>query len=180
MELKLSKPRGAADWLRLYRLYLEAFPVTERKPWGMIRKMYRLGKTDVWCLLGNGKFAGLAITINSPDIILLDYLAVCGSCRGQGVGTAALQALRSHYPGMGLFVEIESTLAPTPDLQLRLRRKAFYLRSGMTEMHTTAKLFGVDMELLGYDCHLDYDGYKAFYFHHYNAWAADHIQKASN
>lgn len=176
-QTELRKPKGIRCWAHLYRLYLSAFPAAERKPFSMIVSMYRKGKTDIWCLMRAGKFSGLAITINSPDVILLDYLAVAESCRSQGVGSAALQALHRQYAGKGLFVEIESTLEDASNRAQRLRRKRFYLSCGMTEMHTTAKLFGVNMELLGCDCHLDYEQYKAFYRDNYNQWAADHIEK---
>lgn len=173
--ISLIKPATIVDWIRLYLLYLQAFPAAERKPWSIICKMYRKGKADIWCLLRDGKFVGLAMTINSPEVILLDYFAICKNCRGQGAGTAALKAILSKYRDKGLFLEIESTLEQVPDLPMRLRRKKFYLTCGLQEMHTTAVLFGVNMELLGVGCCLDFAQYKAFYRDNYNQWAADHI-----
>ena len=174
-QIMLIKPKTVAHWLELYRLYMEAFPASERKPIWMILKMHRKGKTDIWCVVKDDRFAGLAITINSPDIILLDYFAVDRKRRGQGIGTAALKALLAHYDGKGFFLEIESTLEDVPELAMRQRRKAFYLSCGLVPMNTTATLFGVKMELLGNGCYLDYRGYKNFYREHYNAWAAEHI-----
>ena len=175
MEITLKKPENWGHWRQLYKLYLQAFPRSERKPFWMIRKMYRRGVTDIWCVERGGSFAGLAITINSPSLILLDYLAVCPECRGSGVGTATLTALQRIYSGKGLFLEIESTLIDHPEHLLRLRRKQFYLRSGLQELGTRAMLFGVEMELLGVNCQLDYQGYQNFYREFYNSWAADHI-----
>lgn len=178
MGIELRKPKGLKNWLQLYMLYLKAFPGAERKPWGVIRRMYRKGKTDIWCLMRGGSFAGLAITINSPDVILLDYFAVEKSCRGKGVGTAALKAILACYAGKGFFLEIEDTREQAPNRAQQLRRKKFYLSCGLQEMHTTVVLFGVKMELLGVGCHLDYPQYRAFYRDNYNAWAADHITPA--
>ena len=175
-EIKLRKPAGIGSWIRLYRLYLEAFPTAERKPFGMILKMYRNGKTDIWCVEYEGKFAGLAITINGEQIILLDYLAIEKRRRGEGVGSAALRQIRKQYEDKGLFIEIESTLEDAPNRLQRQRRKRFYLSCGMEEMGTTAELFGVRMELLGSGCWLDYEQYHAFYRDNYNQWAADHIK----
>ena len=62
MEVILKKPKGISDWLRLYRLYLSAFPREERKPFALILRMYKKGTTDVWCLMREGKFVGLGIT----------------------------------------------------------------------------------------------------------------------
>lgn len=173
----LKKPSGICTWLKLYRLYLSAFPAAERKPFSMIVRMYRKGKTDIWCVEKGGKFSGLAITINGPDLILLDYFAVAEGCRGQGIGAAALESLMRLYGGKGFFLEIESTLENAPNLPQRQRRKAFYLRCGLEELHTTAKLFGVNMELLGVRCRMDYERYHAFYRDNYNQWAADHVEK---
>ena len=178
MEVILKKPKGISDWLRLYRLYLSAFPREERKPFGLILRMYKKGTTDVWCLKREGKFAGLGITINGPDLILLDYFAIEKKRRQQGVGSAALPVIVDYYGDKGFFLEIESTLEDAPNKAQRQRRKAFYLSCGLRELHTTAKLFGVNMELLGVRCQLNYDQYKAFYRDNYNQWAADHITPA--
>ena len=67
MDVILKKPRGFWRWWQLYRLYLQAFPAAERKPWAMILRMYRRGVTDIWCLEKDGAFAGLAITINDSS-----------------------------------------------------------------------------------------------------------------
>lgn len=172
--MTLHRPR-LGDWTKLYRLYRLAFPASERKPFAMIIKMYRRGKTDIWCVEREGRFAGLAITINGPDTILLDYFAVEPDCRGQGVGAEVLARLREIYGGKRFFLEIESTLEPSPELELRKRRKNFYLRCGLQPMGVQVYLFGVKMELLGAGCVLSYEQYHNFYRDNYNTWAADHI-----
>lgn len=175
MEMNLRKPGSLTDWLRVYKLYVQAFPKAERKPFGMIRKKYREGATDVWCVERDGSFCGIAITINGEELVLLDYFAMERSCRGQRIGSEALVMLMERYFPRGLFVEIESTLDEVPDLQDRLRRKQFYLNNGMQELCVTAKLFGVDMELLGSGCSLTFHQYRNFYRDNYNSWAAEHI-----
>ena len=175
MEILLKKPAGARRWLQLYRLYMTAFPTSERKPVFMILKMYKKGVTDIWCLERDGKFVGLAITINGPHLILLDYFAVSAAHRSEGIGSAALPVLMEHYRDKGFFLEIESTTEDAPNQAQRLRRKAFYLSCGLRELGAKACLFGVNMELLGVRCQLDYDGYKSFYRDNYSQWASDHI-----
>lgn len=180
MILTIEKPTGIAQWGKLYRLYRSAFPRSERKPFFMILRMYRRGKTDLWCIGADGAFAGLAATINGEDTILLDYFAVEDTCRGKGVGSAALKELRRRYAGKGLFVEIESVYEATPDQEQRLGRKRFYLANGMRPLNVMVRLFGVRMELLGYDCRMDYQGYCGFYRDNYNEWAASHIGKETH
>lgn len=179
-DITLLRPKGAKDWLNLYRLYLSAFPPSERKPFGIIVKMYRQGKSHIWCIRWGGEFLGLATTINGNDLILLDYFAVEKSCRGQGIGTKAMLALQEMYRDKGLFVEIESTLESAPDQENREKRKHFYQRSGMEDLHVCANVFGVAMELMGSRCSLDFDGYQAFYRDHYGPWAAEHLAPIRN
>lgn len=174
MPLTLRAPSTPLDWLRIRLLYRRAFPRYERKPFAIIRRMRKEGRTDLWLAEADGHFAGLAATINAPDVILLDYLAVHEKRRSQGVGSAFLQALLDKYAGRGLFVEIEAADRDDPDGS-KLRRKQFYLRNGLADMHVVAILFGVRMELLGRGCTLDFDGYREFYRTYYNSWAAEHV-----
>ena len=174
MPLTLRAPANHLDWLRIRLLYRRAFPCYERKPFAIIRRMHKEGRTDVWLAEQDGHFAGLAATINAPDVILLDYLAVHKKRRNQGVGSTFLQALLTKYEGKGLFVEIEAADRDDPSGE-KARRKAFYQRNGLQDMHVVAILFGVRMELLGRGCTMDFDAYRTFYHDHYNAWAAEHV-----
>lgn len=174
MNLTLRQPAHPLDWLRIRLLYRQAFPRYERKPFAVIRRMHREGRTDVWLAEQNGHFAGLAATINGKDDVLLDYFAVSPKLRGQGVGSVFLQSLLGQYADRGLFVEIEAADRDDPTGE-KQRRKQFYLRNGLEDMHVTVILFGVRMELLGRGCNLDFDGYREFYRTHYNPWAAEHV-----
>ena len=160
----------------LYLLYLGAFPPSERKPFGKILRMAKEGRTDLWTIRTDGKFAGLAATVNSPDIVLLDYFAVKKGLRGKGVGSAALRELERNYADRGFFVEIESTRENSSNRQERENRKRFYEHCGMAPMGTEADVFGIRMELLGVRCHLDFEGYRSFYRDNYSPWAAEHIK----
>lgn len=164
------------DMPALWLLYMNAFPSSERKPFGIILRMAKEGRSDLWTIRRNGRFAGLASTVNSPDLVLLDYFAVKRSLRGRGIGSAALRKLEQKYGGRGFFVEIESTLGSAPNQHEREDRKRFYEGCGLTAMGTEADVFGVRMELLGLRCQLDLEGYRSFYHDHYSPWAAKHIK----
>lgn len=174
-DVVLAAPRGVGDWLKLHKLYLSAFPVAERKPFGIIVKMFRQGKSHIWCVRREGQFLGLATTINGDDLVLLDYFAITKIHRGEGIGTKAMLALQEKYRDKGLFVEIESTKENAPDQAQRIKRKRFYEGVGMEDLHTSANVFGVPMELMGSRCNLDFEGYHTFYREHYGAWAAEHL-----
>ena len=177
MGVILKSPRTAWDWLQIRILYLRAFPAEERKSFRLIRELNRKGKMDVWRVCRDNRFAGLAITINSEDLILLDYLAVTKHFRGRGVGTGAMGLLNESYRDRGFFVEIESTFEDAPNARERERRKKFYVNCGMEPMGTEADVFGVRMELLGVRCFLDFEDYRRFYRDNYSPWVADHIRE---
>ena len=174
--IRLRKPNSIFDWLRIHALYRRAFPPEERKPFSRITGMYREGKADVWCVEEEGEFAGFASTVNGGDLILLDYLAIAPRYRGWGIGSAAMAQMQRIYANKGFFVEIESTKENAPNRDQRQRRKRFYEAAGMEPMEVFADVFGVQMELLGSRCRLDFDGYQAFYRDHYSPWAASHIK----
>ena len=176
MDLILKKP-GLLRWLQVYRLYRGTFPASERKPFSIIVNMYRAGKTDLWCMERAGKLAGFAATINGPELILLDYLAVSPEFRGQGLGTAVMKQLLEKYAGFGLFVEIESIFEDAPDLAIREKRRDFYRNCGLEPLGVVAEVFGVNMELLGRGCSLDLAAYQGFYREQYSPWAAEHIRE---
>jgi len=175
--MEIKKPFGLLEWFRIYRLYQSAFPASEKKPFSMIRAMHKKDKSDVWYCEENGKFTGLVITINGPDMILLDYLAVAKKRRGLGNGSKILQKMREQYAGNGVFLEIEIVDEAAENFEERKRRKQFYLKNGMTPMNVFVELFGVDMELLGFDCCITFEEYHDFYRDNYNEWAAEHVKR---
>lgn len=166
------------QWLRIYCLYRRTFPRSERKPFQIILSMHRKGKTDVWYFETNRRFAGFATTINDDQLILLDYLAVKKQLRGQGIGSRILRELKQRYRGKGIFTEIESAYEPASNQVERIRRKQFYLANGMLPSRVMASVFGVKMELLCWNCHVDFVRYHAFYRDNYSAWAAKNIIEA--
>ena len=172
----LTTPRGLWEWARLWRLYLQAFPAAERKSLRRILQQRRLGREKVFVIRRNGKFAGLLMTMESPDLVQLDYLAVAKKERNSGLGTEALMLFRQMLAGRPLLAEIESPFEPEADQALRRRRRDFYLRAGMEPLHILAEVYGVRMELLGWDCAVSFDDYVAFYRDYYRPQAAERIR----
>ena len=176
--LTYSAPKGLRQWAEIYCLYQKAFPKSEKKPFSMIFKMHRLGKSDVWRFERDGKFAGLIITINGEKIVLLDYLAVEEKKRGTGIGSQILKLMKEHYADRSVFLEIESVYEECENKAERIRRKHFYEKCGRESMDGFVWLFGVKMELMSFGCKMTFEEYHAFYRDNYNQWAADHIQTA--
>ncbi|MBQ4157565.1 MAG: hypothetical protein IJD86_05445, partial [Clostridia bacterium] len=72
-EFSMRKIDRFSDWLKLFLLYYQSFPPAERKPISIIVSMWKKGKTDIWILVSNGKFAGFASTMNGEKAIMIDY-----------------------------------------------------------------------------------------------------------
>ena len=176
--ITLSPPASPGQWVRLYWLYRRSFPRSERKPFGIILKKYRAGMTDIWCIQQLGHFLGFAATMNSPRLVMLDYLAISKKHRDRGIGTAAMKQLMDRYSDRGFLLEIESPFEPGPDRILRQKRKQFYVNCGMEPLGIMAQVFGVNMELLGKNCRLTFDDYRNFYRDFYRPQAAKHILPA--
>ena len=174
--MNFSPPKGFIQTLRIKRLYKEAFPQCERKPFSIIEDMAKKGKTDLWYFEDKKGFVGMCATINGSDAILIDYLAVAKKRRGTGLGSEMLRLLFEHYREYGVFLEIEIPDENAKNNSERLRRRDFYLRAGLVPMGTCANLFGVDMELLGAGCQLSFDEYRDFYLTNYGKFAYDHIK----
>lgn len=173
--MNCSQAQGFLQWAKIRKLYKKAFPRAERKPLSIIKSMQKSRKSDVWFFEKDGRFVGFAATINGDEIILLDYLAVDTARRGMGIGSEILQSLRQQYTGKGVFVEIERVKESADASDHRRKRKQFYITNGMNELGVTAKVFGVEMELMGWDCHLDFDAYQSFYRDYYSEFAAKNL-----
>ena len=177
--MRFFRPTSRLQLLKMRLLYREAFPRCERKPFSIILSMVDKGKTDLWCFEDERGFAGLVATINGPDNVLIDYLAVARRRRGKGVGSEMLSLMLGHYRGRGVFLEIEMLDDEAKNNAERIRRREFYLRAGLEPMGTYAELFGVNMELLGHGCRLTFDEYRDFYLTNYGRFAYDHIRPCS-
>lgn len=149
---------------KIENLYLTAFPENERKPFDLILEKCNKGSMEIISIENdNSDFLGLAVTIICKDMVLLDYFAIAPENRGQNIGSTALKLLFERYKDKRFILEIENTEAECDNLAERIRRKAFYLRNGMSVMPFKVNLVGVEMEVLTYNCEVTYDEYYSIY-----------------
>ncbi|MBP3392648.1 MAG: GNAT family N-acetyltransferase [Clostridia bacterium] len=166
-----------ADWRNISKLYKKAFPLMERKPLSLIRSTHKKNKADVWLIEEENEFKGFAITMNSHDLVMLDYFAVAEEARGQGYGSSCLKWLQEQYKDYRFFLEIESVYVKAKNMEQRIGRKAFYERNGMREVGIVAKVFGVELVSMGYDCALTFEEYKKLYTDCYGKLVGMNIKK---
>ena len=162
LEIKSVQPKNKKAFKALYNA---SFPNSERKPYYLMKYWQHCGKMELYELSDGNDFCGLFITVICDELVLIDYLAVCSELRGRGVGSKALELAREKYKDKRLFLEIETTEKPCEDLDIRKKRKQFYLKNGLSPCGFSVNLFGVEMEILAFDEAITYDEYMKLYRH---------------
>ncbi len=148
----------------LKRLYRDAFPASEKKPFWLIRKKQREGITEILGLVNEEeRLVGEIITIAWQDLLLVDYFAIVEDVRGQGCGAQALGLLQKRYRDRRVLLEIETPEIPCENSRERVRRKRFYQSCGMESMDYHVGLFGVEMEIMTYQCQVSFDEYHGIF-----------------
>ncbi len=162
LKIEQAFTQGSLD--KIYDLYMEAFPKEERKPFEMMLQKQSEGSMALYAITDDRDvFLGLAIFVFGRDMALLDYFAIEPHLRSTGIGTTALKQLQQMFPEKRFFLEIESTYQQCRDAANRARRKAFYLQNGMMPQGYLVHLFGVEMEILTYQCQVTYEEYYSVY-----------------
>lgn len=160
LEIRKIKPGNKKAFKKLY---MQSFPDSERKPYILMKYWEFQGKMELFEISENNKFCGIFITVICNDLVLIDYLAVKPELRGKGIGSKTLMLAREIYKGKSLFLEIESTKKPYPDMESRLKRKRFYLKNGLISSDFSVNLFGVEMEILCFERKITFDDYMTLY-----------------
>ena len=160
MEIKEASAREIR-WIK--RTYLEAFPRSERKPFGLMKRKVSQGVMEFLVLREKKQPVGFAITVLHQDMVLLDYFAIHRAYRGMHYGSQALQFLKKRYEDSRLILEIELPDEHARNQEERLRRKRFYLKNGMQETGIRVCVFHVPMEVLTDGKPVTYEEYRGIY-----------------
>ena len=131
------------------------FPPSELKALSSIMNMRNRGVYDVIGAYEDDVFVAYALMYRdvSARVVLLDYLAVDESYRGQGIGTALLSRLKEHYAHSSdvLLIECERPKA-APDETGARKRIDFYMHAGAELTSVRIWLFGVEYSILVLPC----------------------------
>ena len=160
----------------IYKLYLDAFPEVERKPFDAMVKKMEEGKLEFVAIEDdNGEFVGFGISILYDRYALLDYFAIEESKRGNGYGRQALMCFKERYSDKLFLLEIESTFDKSDNAEDRLRRKHFYLSCGMVCMPYIVNFLGTLMEVLTFGDEITYEEHKSIYSNSFDGDIAKRI-----
>lgn len=146
------KRLGETQLREIYHLRMRRdFPESELKPLGTMVRMLRAGVYDLIGVYDGEDLAVYALVFRRAggSFLLLDYLAVEPSRRGQGIGSAALELIREHYrpEASAMFIECERP-EHAPDLLGARSRIRFYVHAGAQLTDICVTLFGVEFLIL--------------------------------
>ena len=147
----------------IQELYIDSFPQCERKPFNIMLDGQQRGVVDIWYIEHEDAFAGLAITMKTKDMVLLDYFAIDSSKRSCGLGSKALKLLQQQYSQQRFFLEIENVYGRADNQKQREKRKQFYINNNMHELGMSAYIYGTPMEVLIHCGTLSYEEYLSVY-----------------
>ena len=180
MNIKLVEATGKDQIEKIYELYMNAFPKSERKPFSIIIKKQKEGTVDILSIENeNNEFVGEAITAKYKDLVLLDYFAIDPEKRSSGYGSLALALLQEKYNNKRFILEIERDDIDCENKEQRIKRKKFYLKNSMQLMDYNVCLFNEEMNILTYKCHVSFEEYYSIYLNVFgektakNVWLLD-------
>ena len=143
---------------KVKELYLRAFPQEERIPWWLMRLNSRRKNIDLTAWMAGDKFRGFTSSVTVEGLHFLLFFAVAEDCRGQGCGSAILQAIQKQHPAVVLNIELLDPAAPNyPE---RLRRFAFYQKNGFHDAFYHVWEVGGKFRVLSTNPALDVPRYK--------------------
>lgn len=151
------------DIKNIHKLYKSAFPRCERKPFNLLLTWAKQGKSTHYIVEDEEKnFYGFMLTINNGDLILLDFFAILPKFRGQRIGSKALKLFMNIYAKKRIVLEVEDTSCnKAKNILTRIKRKAFYIKNGLSVMNYKVSLFKCPMEILTNNTKVDFDEYKS-------------------
>lgn len=140
---------------QLKRLFKQAFPRFERKPWWLLQRTAAARQAELLAVCDSnqpGRFCGLAICLFWQDLVLLDYFAVCPQQRNRGLGRQILPLLLQRYAGRRLLLETERPGSPHTNYADCCRRLRFYAACGLQNTGLAVCLYVSEYLLLWAPC----------------------------
>ena len=145
------------------RIYFDSFPKSERMPFPMMVSMSKLWNTDFLSFYDGDVLCGFVYLAHNSKIVFVMFLAVDKTLRSKGYGSAILQEIQNRYPNKKIIISIEPCDETAFDIEIRKRRKSFYLRNEYKETGYMIKLAGVVQEIIIANGEFDKSQFKRFF-----------------
>ena len=161
------------------RIYFESFPKSERMPFPLMVAMSQLWNTDFLGFYEEDALCGFIYLAHNRKIVFVMFFAVDAALRSKGFGSAILQEIQKKYPTKKIIISIEPCDETAPDIEIRKKRKAFYLRNGYKETGYMIKLAGVVQEIIIANGEFNKSQFKRFFVLYSNGTMWPRIWKQS-
>lgn len=122
----------STQWQEIKKIYLEAFPKRERKPFLSLQRSAKKKKTVILTASEAGQLCGFTVVIPYEDMVMVDYLAVSSAIRSKGTGSILLQHVCQKYPNKKIVLLIEALDDTADNSEQRIARRRFYTKNGFT------------------------------------------------
>jgi GNAT superfamily N-acetyltransferase len=135
-EIVISRAATAA-FEQFYAIYDEALPAGERKPRAALEALTARRDYTILGVTRSREVVAFAIVFASSaaPVGLLEYMATTKALRNAGIGASLFRSALARVGERVMLVEVDSERERTArDLDIRIRRKNFYLRMGCTQV----------------------------------------------
>lgn len=136
------------QWSEIKKIYMEAFPKCERKPYFALRYSVQTGKTHMMVASENHQVCGFIALISYKSAIIVDYLAVSSKIRSKGTGSYMLKKIQQQFSDKNIILLIERPDDFAKNREQRIARRKFYLKNGFTSSNLFITGVSGDMEIM--------------------------------
>lgn len=149
------------EFKEIYNKHLKYdFPLSERKPFFLMKKMYLENKYSCYVLEEDNKLKAYAAFVwKCEKTLLLDYFATVKEVRGNGIGSIMLEYLKEELDVSSLILECEhpNYALDEKDEMIRKKRIEFYKKNGAYLTNSEINLAGGKFNIMYlpmklYDC----------------------------
>ncbi len=136
------------QWPEIKKIYMEAFPKRERKPFFALRHSVKAGKVHMMVATENHQVCGFIALVPYKNIIMVDYLAVSSKIRSKGTGSYMLENVRQKFSDKNIVLLIERLDDLAENQEQRIARRKFYIKNGFTSSNLFITGVSGDMEIM--------------------------------
>lgn len=147
--MNVTKP-NKSQWKEIKKIYLEAFPKSERKPFVIVKHSVKTGKANIITATDEDILQGFAIVIPFKNTVMVDYLAVSDKIRSRGTGSKLINEVCRQFADKKIALLIERIDDNAPNKEQRLARRKFYMKNGFNSSDIFITGTSGEMEILNY------------------------------
>jgi len=139
------------QWAQVKKIYFEAFPKHERKPFCVLRHSVKTGKAQIFTVSDQSVVIGFTVVIPYQDMVMVDYLAVSPKIRSKGTGSYIMQEICKRFSDRRILLLIERLDDQADNCKQRIARRKFYFKNGFSSSELFIKGASGEMEILNLD-----------------------------